>query len=171
MNTNAILDNMYQLWVKHWQQRESLEITVDKVCAFLMNLTTNQKWLDKLRIALEEVTVIDEEESAEDALDYYNLSELYYDNPRTGESTLTCKKNVVSIEALAELMSKIGDVTWDDKILREISESEETGLNPDSPSFQWMKSLVDEDGMVDVFRHYYPNAEARWVFMMSLLVM
>ena len=101
------------------------------------------------------------EESAEDALDYYNLSELYYDNPRTGESTLTCKKNVVSIEALAELMSKIGDVTWDDKILREISESEETGLNPDSPSFLWMKSLVDEDGMVDVFRHYYPNAEAR----------
>ena len=101
------------------------------------------------------------EESAEDALGCYNLNELYYDNPQTGESTLTRKKNVISIEALAELMSKIGDVTWDEKTLREISGSDEAGLNPDSPSYLWMKGLVEKDGMVDVFCHYYPTAEAR----------
>jgi hypothetical protein len=58
-------------------------------------------------------------------------------------------------------MSKIANVAWDEKTLRVIAESDEAGLNPDSPSFLWMKAIVEEDEMVDVFRHFYPQAEAR----------
>jgi len=59
-------------------------------------------------------------------------------------------------------MAKIVNVMWDNKVLRQISESSESGLNPDLPSYMWMKKLLDDDGMVDVFRHFYPAAEARF---------
>lgn len=101
------------------------------------------------------------EDSADDALECYNLDAQYYEDPETDNSTLIRKKNVLSIETLAELIYKIVNVQWDEKTLRSIAESEEAGLNPDSPSYLWMKMLMEDDGMVDVFRHFYPKAEAR----------
>ena len=101
------------------------------------------------------------EDSAEDALDCFNFEEQSYINPETDQSTIIRKKNLVSIDVLAELMSKVANVQWDEKTLRTIAESDDAGLNPNSPGYLWMKTIVDEDGMVDVFRHFYPTAEAR----------
>ena len=101
------------------------------------------------------------EDSAEDALDCFNFEEQSYSNPETDQSTIIRKKNLVSIDVLAELMSKVTNVQWDEKTLRVIAESDDAGLNPNSPGYLWMKTIVDEDGMVDVFRHFYPTAEAR----------
>jgi hypothetical protein len=103
------------------------------------------------------------EDSAEDALACFNFSEQRYIDPESDEMTIIRRKNVIDIETLAELMGKIANVAWDEKTLRVIAESNEAGLNPDSPSFLWMKAIVGEDGMVDVFRHFYPKAEARLV--------
>ena len=101
------------------------------------------------------------EDIAEDALGVYNIDEHSFMDPVTNESTVYRKKNLVCIETLAELMSKIGNVTWSEKTQREIADSVEAGLNPDSPVYMWMKSRLEKDGMVDVFRHFYPTAEAR----------
>lgn len=101
------------------------------------------------------------EDSAEEALVCYNLDEKYYPHPETNEATIIRKKNVLSIDTLSELMNKIAHVQWNDKTLHNIADSDGVGLNPDSPSYLWMKTLVEEDGMVDTFREFYPEAEAR----------
>mmetsp|Transcript_23076 Transcript_23076/g.42388 ORF Transcript_23076/g.42388 Transcript_23076/m.42388 type:complete len:605 (+) Transcript_23076:131-1945(+) len=102
------------------------------------------------------------EDDAEDALDYYTLDEQSYIDPVDNTATVYRKKNLLSIEILTELMSKIANVSWNEKTQRQIAESSEAGLNPDSPAYLWMKTLLEEDGMVDVFRHFYPAAEARF---------
>ena len=113
------------------------------------------------------------EDTPEDAIDYYSLNEetlvattdsetndTTADNTNTNTTILCKKKNVIDIGTLTELMSKIANVVWDEKTQREIAETE-GGLNPDSPPYLWMKSVLEEDGMVDTFRHFYPDAEGR----------
>jgi hypothetical protein len=59
-------------------------------------------------------------------------------------------------------MNKVGGAQWDNNVQREIGNSDDATLNTDSPSYIWMKTLLEEDdGMVDVFRHFYPTAEDR----------
>lgn len=101
------------------------------------------------------------EDSVQDALGCYNFEAQSYIDPETDKSALIIKRNVLCVDTLGELMHKIVHVKWDEKTLRAIAESDEVGLNPDSPAYQWMKMLVKEDEMVDVFRHFYPKAEAR----------
>lgn len=101
------------------------------------------------------------EDSIEDALDCYNLDEQQYLDPETKICTVIRRKNALSIDTLAELMYKIVCVQWDETTIRSIAESDEAGLNPDSPSYLWMKQLVEQDEMVDTFRHFYPEAEGR----------
>ena len=106
----------------------------------------------------------DYEDTAEDALSRYSFDERTYVDPHTGSDVVHRRKNVLSIRTLSELMSKVGNVSWDECTRRRIAESDDAGLNLDSPPFLWMKGLMAGDGddrMVDVFRHYYPNAAAR----------
>jgi len=106
----------------------------------------------------------DYEDTAEDALSRYSFDERTYVDPHTGSDVVHRKRNVLSIRTLSELMSKMGNVSWDECTRRRIAESDDAGLNPDSPPFLWMKGLMAGDGddrMVDVFRHYHPNAAAR----------
>ena len=104
----------------------------------------------------------DYEDTAEDATLRYNLDELRYVDPLTGMDVVYCRRNSVSVRTLSELMAKVGGVCWDENVRRDVSNSDMAGLNPDSPPLVWMKRLMDgEYGMVDVFRHLYPNAEAR----------
>lgn len=46
-----------------------MKLTIDKVCIFLENLTTDSKWFQKLKLALEEVTVEDVDETTQDVFD------------------------------------------------------------------------------------------------------
>ncbi|KAL3810016.1 hypothetical protein ACHAXA_006131 [Cyclostephanos tholiformis] len=105
----------------------------------------------------------DYEDTVENALGRYNLDELTYSDPRTGLDVVYRKRNSVSVRTLSELMAKVCGVHWNEGVRRRISDSDFSGPNPDSPPLLWMRSLLDgENGMVDVFRHLYPNAEARF---------
>jgi len=104
----------------------------------------------------------DYEDTVEDALSRYAFDERTYVDPIVDSDVVHRKRNVISVRKLSELMAKIGDVRWDEGTRREIANSDDAKLNPDSPPLLWMKDLMDgDDGMVDVFRHHYPNAEAR----------
>ncbi len=81
-------------------------------------------------------------------------------NQQQLNSFLYRKKNLIGIETLTELMSKIVNVFWNEDIQREIAKTDGQ-LNSDAPDYMWMKKVLDEDGMVDVFRHFYPRADSR----------
>lgn len=83
-----------------------------------------------------------------------------FNNEQQNHAILYRKKNLISIESLTELMSKIVNVFWDETTQREIAKSEGQ-LNTDAPDYLWMKKVLEEDGMVDVFRHFYPRADSR----------
>jgi len=68
MSTNDVLDSMYQLWVKHGIQKSTM-LSIEQVCSYLETLTVSQKNFDRLKLALEEVTVEDEEETTQDMFD------------------------------------------------------------------------------------------------------
>ena len=91
----------------------------------------------------------------------YGLSPEYYSDPETGEQVRCLEANVIRIEVLQELMSKIAGVTWDESILRSIASTHGT-VPRGSPHRDWLTALLKEDDMVDVFRHFYPKAEARF---------
>ncbi len=101
------------------------------------------------------------EDTKEDALDCYSIEECRYIDPSDDTARLYRKKDVVCVDTLAELMSKIANISWDEMTQRQIANSEEEGLNPDNPSYFWMKARLEEDGMVDVFRKFYPAAKSR----------
>ncbi len=83
-------------------------------------------------------------------------------DPFSNAAIICRKKNVLSVRTFIELMNKVGGAQWDKNVQREIGNSEDATLNTDSPSFTWMKSLLEgENGMVDVFRYFYPTAEDR----------
>jgi len=83
-----------------------------------------------------------------------------FNNEQQHHAILCRKKNLISIETLTELVSKIVNVFWDEKTQREIAKSEGQ-LNTDAPDYLWIKKVLEEDGMVDVFRHFYPRADSR----------
>ena len=114
------------------------------------------------------------EDTAEEALSCFTFHKQSYVDPVTQTEILVRKNNVISIQTLSELMSKVCNITWDERIRRSIATSEFAILNPDSPPLLWMKQLLMGDGgekeeeehgrggMVDVFRHLYPYAEGRF---------
>jgi exonuclease III len=159
----------------HWDKITTVLETIEAVPCQTTNPNTKQtfdRWRARVKLADEKYIILGTyEESAEDALFQYSFAELAYNNEgdesidgiNNADTRIICrKKNVVSIEVLSELMSKIVNVSWDVKTQREIADSDEADLNPDNPAYVWMKGLLDEDGMVDVFRHLYPDAEGRF---------
>jgi len=93
---------------------------------------------------------------------YYDFGNShYYAHPETGEQHLAKEANVVTLEVLTELMLKIAGVKWDDATQRLISTTG-AGVRRVDPPRQWLDSLIEEDGMVDTFRHFYPTAENRF---------
>lgn len=97
----------------------------------------------------------------------YNYTESTYICPRTGETKLSSRANTVSLGVLAELLSKLVGIKWDDTTLRHISNelllSENAGVCPLNPPRQWLNEYVSKKrGMVDVFRNFYPDAQGRY---------
>lgn len=150
----------------HWGQITTVLETIEAMPCQTTNPTTKQtfnRFRARVKVADSKYAILGTyEESAEDALFHYTFSELSYEDASTNTRTICRKKNVVSVEVLTELMSKIVNVSWDPRTQREVANSKEANLNPDSPPYMWMKALLEEDGMVDVFRHMYPEAEGRF---------
>ena len=69
---------------------------------------------------------------------------------------------ILSIEVLFELMSKICGKTFPLDKQRLIAESAAVELVwKMHPSKIWLDSLINEEGMVDAFRLFYPKTESR----------
>ena len=56
-------------------------------------------------------------------------------------------------------MMKLVNIHWDVDVLKLIAE--EAGVNSSSPAVDWFGRLMEEDGMVDTFRHFYPSTQGR----------
>eukprot|EP00985_Skeletonema_marinoi_P003959 scaffold1738_cov198-Skeletonema_marinoi.AAC.2 len=150
----------------HWDKITIVLETIEAVPCQTTNPNTKQtfnRWRARVKLADGKYAILGTyEDSAEDALFHYTFCELSYEDSSTNTRTICRKRNVLSVEVLTELMSKIVNVSWDPKTQRDVANSDEANLNPDSPPYMWMKALLEEDGMVDVFRHMYPEAEGRF---------
>lgn len=152
---------------KHWSNICSIMETQEAVETKTTNSITKEQY-QKFRLA---VTTGDGRRiflgKHEIARDYcfhgYDFSAQIYTDAATGEEFPCREANVVRIEVLAELMSKLASVTWGEPMLREIAATH--GSVPrKSPHRDWLSSLIKDDGMVDVFRHFFPKAEARFTY-------
>lgn len=74
------------------------------------------------------------------------------------KKTLIRKRNLVRIDVLSELVHKVGGTVWTIAQQREIARTH-GDVNRDSPSRRWFENLIEDDGMVDVFRTLHPGVE------------
>jgi hypothetical protein len=152
---------------KNWSRITSALETIEAIPRQTTNPSTKETF-DRYRARVKAadgkfVMLGSFEDTPEEALYHYNFEEQSYVDSESEEQQpiLYQKKNVISIDVLAEIMSKIAHVTWDEGTLRSIAEWEGAGLNVDATPYLWGRGLLEEDGMVDVFRHLYPEAEGR----------
>ena len=105
--------------------------------------------------------------NADDCLDLYTFTERTYYDEDTKTTKVFQEENTPSVRILVELMNKLifpyhSDVkVWDDRTVRDIADTVGT-VNHHSPSRQWLQSILEEDHMIDTFRHYYPTALGRF---------
>lgn len=148
----------------HWSKIENALQTAQVVETQTSNSLTKEKY-NKFRLA---VTVenrrilLGRNETTPEYCRYnYNLNSYYYYDEDMDQEVLAQEENVLSVETLAELMLKITGVKWDETTQRSIATTDAT-IRRVSPTRQWLSDVLQQDGMVDAFRHYYPDAEARF---------
>ena len=91
----------------------------------------------------------------------FTTSDTYFDYDLDKEC-LCKEENLIYIDTLCELMSKLVNINWDVSTQRLIAEDEKVvGVNNLSPAFEWFNKLLKEDCMIDTFRYYYPTAQGR----------
>ncbi|CAB9509552.1 lyase [Seminavis robusta] len=86
----------------------------------------------------------------------------FYIDPDTNAVIPTQQENSVALSILQELMFKIAKVEWSDETLKTIADSSDAGRMCCNPFRQWLSKLLEEDDMVDTFRHFYPSARGRF---------
>lgn len=57
-------------------------------------------------------------------------------------------------------MAKLAGIRWDDETRRLIGN--EAGASRVSPTRKWLRTMIDDEGMVDAFRYFYPLAQGRY---------
>ncbi|EJK60164.1 hypothetical protein THAOC_19533 [Thalassiosira oceanica] len=165
--------------VRNWDRIVSALGTIEAVPRKTTNPTTKETF-DRFRARVrlgpggsQYVSLGQHEDTPEEALGCYGLSEVSYDDPSSGESVVIRNRNALSVDVLAELMNKVCGARWDDETVRAVGDSDSAGINPACPAHRWMRCLLDGDGgggagkgegrrMVDVFRNFYPKAEGRF---------
>lgn len=90
----------------------------------------------------------------------YDFESWMYVDAASGEEVLAEEENAVFLSVIIELMSKIAGVCWDEKTQRMIGNVAEASRT--APPRRWLNSVINEDQMVDAFRHFWPNAEGRY---------
>lgn len=153
--------DLSQNWSKILAAMETKEV----VETTTTNTLTGEKY-NKFRLAVtvdgkQRVFLGSHEVSPDYCLYYYSFSSVSYEDDETGEEITCREENAICIQTLAELMAKIAGIRWEDKVLREIAERD-ASIDRSSPSRKWLTAIIEEDGMIDGFRHFYPNAESRF---------
>lgn len=162
------LDESFPLWKRQLAQAWPKICKVLETKRAVPKTTTNPRTgetFDKFRLT---VTVdgrqveLGSHERTEVSCDYYyDFTELFAIDPETNQEFLAKEANVVCVHVLAELMSKIANINWDIATQRLISNTCGTIRQIDPPR-EWLDQIIQEDGMVDTFRHFYPTAEDRF---------
>jgi len=147
-----------------WPQIEQALTTSKVVTTQTTNSLTKQKY-DKYRLTVQvndRRTWLGAHESHPGYCEHqFNFESWKYTCADTDEQILAEEENVVTISVLAELLMKIAGIEWNESLQRTISGAEGRSSRV-SPSRRWLNTILDEDGMVDAFRHLYPEAEGRY---------
>jgi exodeoxyribonuclease III len=148
----------------HWSKIENTLQTAEVVETQTSNSLTKEKF-KKFRFAVtvdnRRILLGRNESSPEYCRHSYDLNSSYYHDVDTDQEVLSKEENILSVETLAELMLKIAGVEWDEATQRSIATVDAT-IRRVSPPRQWLSDVLQQDGMVDAFRHFYPEAEARF---------
>jgi exonuclease III len=167
LKEDATIKN-YPLWKvhvhKHWPTIEAVLKTAEVVPTTTMNSITKQKY-QKYRMAVmckgnRRVFLGSHESTPESCECAFDLKEWTYVDEETQTKVLAQPANMVRIQVLAELMLKIAGVEWTETTLREICEAADVGR--ESPPRNWLATMMKEDNMIDAFRYFYPEAQARF---------
>lgn len=147
-----------------WQQIEAALETKKVISTQTTNSLTNQKY-DKYRMTVQvngkQVFLGSHESHPAYCEHCYDFSSWYYTCADSDDRILAEEDNVVSISIVAELLQKIAGIEWDEALQRTISATDGTTSRV-APPRQWLKSIIEEDGMKDAFEYFYPEAEGRY---------
>ena len=172
VNTSNPMASQWQRDVQqHWHSTIVPALATQHVVA---TQTTNSRTgviYDKFRLAVtvnscgneRRIFLGSHERTPEDCRYGYDVLEAKsYVDPETGETVVTRRANLVRVAVLSELLHKIAGIVWSDTVQREIARSAAT-VDDDNPARQWLNhDILQQDGMVDAFRHFYPNAQGRF---------
>jgi exodeoxyribonuclease III len=147
-----------------WPKIETILETKSVVPVQTTNPRTKEKF-EKYRMTVQvdgkRVFLGAYEESPGHCQYYFDFAASYYHCEETNERILAEKENMIDISTVAELMEKLGGIKWDIEYQREIAAAE--GKRSEvSPPRKWLNEILNDDGMVDAFRHFYPDAEGRF---------
>lgn len=150
-----------QWWPKILATLETKQV----VPAQTINTLTREKF-EKFRLAVtvdnRRIYLGKHESSPEWCCYEFDFDASHYVDTETNEECIALEANVVRLGVLTELMSKIAGVEWDDATQRLIAATD-AGIRRVKPPTQWLQQMMEQDGMVDTFRHFYPTIQSRWV--------
>lgn len=175
-DTNAGSNNVprwKQQVAQHWETIEAALSNIEAVPVTTQNVATGTKFEKyKARVTLgksgseRNVYLGSHEATADACLSHFNFGEMKYHDRDLDKECISRDANVISLDTLAELMAKISGVDWDAETMRLIANSD--GLKRSLPTVKWLDSIIERDGMVDAFRHVFPNAHGRFTCWMQL---
>jgi len=149
----------------HWKTIKNALDTMEVVPVTTKNIATGatfEKFRVRVRINDNFTAFLGRAESTkEEALAYFCFPQRTYYDRDLQKEFVSREANVISIDVLAELLSKIAKVEWSLKTLRLISEMD-VGCCQSSPHARWLNEVLETDDMVDAFRSSYPNAQGRF---------
>lgn len=153
---------------QHWKKIQNALSTIEAVPVTTKNVTTGstfQKYRARVTVkdsnSERKVFLGGYESSVERCLSCFHFDEIKYYDEDLKIECIARESNVVPLDALAELMSKIIGIKWDVSTIRTIS-SFLANLKKSSPPSKWLSNVLEEDGMVDAFRYLFPDAEGRF---------
>ncbi len=152
---------------KHWDTIQSALDTLEAAPVTTTNVATGSSFEKyRARVTLgkpgseRKILLGSSEASASDCKSTFTFAKIEYYDEDLKETITARESNTIMLSTLAELMSKLARVEWDTPTLKLIAGSE--GMKKTSPPCKWLSKLLNDDGMVDVFRHLFPNAEGRF---------
>ena len=149
---------------KTWPKIEEILKTKQTISVTTTNPLTKGQF-EKFRMAVQldgkRIYLGNHEEKSEYCESSFDFTPCYYECSETGDQILSREENIVAVTTVAELIEKIGNISWDLDQQKSISSTDGMASRA-SPPRKWLDQIIEEDEMVDCFRHYYPNAQGRF---------
>lgn len=151
--------------VEAWPKIEEILQSKKVVPVQTTNPSTKEKF-DKYRMTVQlngkQIFLGSHEESPEHCEYEFDFAPRHFTCAETDKQVLAQDENTIAIATVAELMGKLAGIDWDQDLQKTIADSDGT-INEASPPRRWLdQEMLEEDGMVDAFRHFHPNAEGRF---------